>query len=151
MNLVLALLALSITAWAALRMLRRHSAKREDLVVLSRAGLSQKAGLAVVSVFGKRVLVGYGEGTPTLLMELQPLSADQPSEEACRSLDPSLETTERVSPAAIFSRALSFASRGHRPRVPVGDDAMNKPEDRHGTTVPGLDLSSSTRAALHEG
>ncbi len=70
LQLLSTLLLLVAFTWAALRFMRRRPPCNEDLQVVARAGLTQRAGLALVSLAGRRILVGYGEGSPSLLLEL---------------------------------------------------------------------------------
>ncbi|RMG19940.1 MAG: hypothetical protein D6729_03965 [Deltaproteobacteria bacterium] len=61
---------LSALALAAMALLRRRLTPTErNLVVESRAALGQRSGLVVVRFAARRLLVAYGEGTPTLLAE----------------------------------------------------------------------------------
>ncbi len=60
--------ALGALAWVRHR--RGPFATPPALRLVARAGLTQKAGLALVEVEGRRLLVGYGEGPPALLARL---------------------------------------------------------------------------------
>ena len=70
---LLVLCAASVaSALAWLRHRRGPFATPPTLRLVARAGLTQKAGLALVEVEGRRLLVGYGDGPPALLDRLDP-------------------------------------------------------------------------------
>jgi flagellar protein FliO/FliZ len=75
---VTALLALvtgaALLGFAWVRRRRGAFGAPPALRLISRAGLTQKAGLALVEVEGRRLLVGYGDGPPSLLATV----ADRP-------------------------------------------------------------------------
>lgn len=64
-----ALLVLALLVLAAVGLLfgRRRLVAEPALRVVARAGLTQRAGLALVEVEGRRLLVGYGDGAPRVL------------------------------------------------------------------------------------
>ncbi|MFW6369000.1 MAG: flagellar biosynthetic protein FliO [Myxococcota bacterium] len=70
----LVVLALAIVLGCR-HLLGNRQPRHRALKVACRAGLTQKAGLALVTVSGRSLLVGYGEGAPALLLELEPEEA----------------------------------------------------------------------------
>lgn len=72
---VILLLGLVVVAFVLLRRGRGSGAPAE-LRLVARAGLTQKAGLALVETGGRRYLVGYGDGPPSLLAAVPAAAAD---------------------------------------------------------------------------
>ena len=69
MTITLVAILLALACWASSRLLRRRASPTRELEIISRAGLSQKAGLALISLSGRRLLVGYGGESPVLLFD----------------------------------------------------------------------------------
>lgn len=87
------LLLLALAMVLGCRYLSRNRQPRQRaLKVACRAGLTQKAGLALVTVSGRSLLIGYGEGAPALLLELEPSVASG----ACSPAAPPQEASEHV-------------------------------------------------------
>ena len=82
MNLLILSLFLIAAAWFLRRHLRRGLSSSEEMTILARAGLTQRSGLALVSVSGRRLLIGYGEGAPVVLMNAdgKPLVKQRPAD-----------------------------------------------------------------------
>lgn len=71
------LAALAVAGLAAL-LARRGAAPAPPLRVAARAGLGRTAGLALVEVDGRRLLVGVSERSVELLCELEPGAEGRP-------------------------------------------------------------------------
>lgn len=106
---LLTLIGLFAAALFVWRRLRSRAAKDGELEVLSRAGLTQRSGLALLLVSGRRVLIGYGEGSPVLLMTED--VSTEPREAATPMPSPKSPATLCAERAPVIGEARPAANR----------------------------------------